>query len=149
MTGTYALHVILIHSTEKEEKSIVMTVCDNGPGVPKEIANTLFMPFATYGKKGGTGLGLAITSRSRSYEAARASMTRTMIALVAAFLFVFIFAPIFSARLSASILDPISRITGTFRTLASGGAVSQIAGIDLKDEMGELARAARRAPEKS
>ena len=79
---------------------------------------------------------------SEGYQVARASMTHTMIALIVAFLFVFVLAPIFSVRLSASILEPISRITDTFRTLASGGAVSQIAGIDLKDEMGELARAA-------
>lgn len=33
---------------------------DNGPGLPGEIAETLFKPFASRGKRGGTGLGLAI-----------------------------------------------------------------------------------------
>jgi signal transduction histidine kinase len=37
-------------------------VSDNGPGMPKEIADNLFMAFKTK-KEGGTGLGLTITKK--------------------------------------------------------------------------------------
>lgn len=33
---------------------------DTGPGIPEEVAYTLFEPFVTSGKENGTGLGLAI-----------------------------------------------------------------------------------------
>lgn len=78
------------------------------------------------------------------YREAKAAMTRTMVALIGVFLFVVVFAPIFSVRLSASIIKPISRITATFRLLADGENVTHIPGGYEKDEMGELARAAEK-----
>jgi signal transduction histidine kinase len=39
----------------------VMSVADDGPGLPEAVRASLFQPFVTSGKKGGTGLGLAIT----------------------------------------------------------------------------------------
>jgi signal transduction histidine kinase len=42
---------------------LVLTLGDEGPGVPPAIRDTVFDPFVTEGKKGGTGLGLAVTRR--------------------------------------------------------------------------------------
>jgi len=42
---------------------LVLTLADEGPGVPPSIRDTVFDPFVTEGKKGGTGLGLAVTRR--------------------------------------------------------------------------------------
>ncbi len=39
----------------------VVTVSDDGPGLPDIVRENLFRPFVTGGKVGGTGLGLAIT----------------------------------------------------------------------------------------
>lgn len=41
---------------------IVVTISDNGPGIPDEIRERIFEPFVTT-KSNGTGLGLAITKR--------------------------------------------------------------------------------------
>ena len=45
-----------------ENSSLYVDVCDNGPGVPNEIAEQIFEPFFTT-KAQGTGLGLAMVSR--------------------------------------------------------------------------------------
>ena len=47
----------------REKDDVVVTVSDNGPGIPKDIEHRLFQSFVTSGKKGGTGLGLAIVKK--------------------------------------------------------------------------------------
>jgi signal transduction histidine kinase len=51
----------------REQGEVVVSVEDNGPGVPRELLATLFQPFVTGrgrdAKHPGTGLGLAIAAR--------------------------------------------------------------------------------------
>ncbi len=49
-------------STGQSGHTIVITVRDNGPGIPKEIMSKLFVPFFTT-RKAGSGLGMAVTRR--------------------------------------------------------------------------------------
>ena len=44
---------------ETIEDAVVLTVADDGPGIPPRVAEKLFQPFVA-GSPGGTGLGLAI-----------------------------------------------------------------------------------------
>lgn len=48
---------------DKKSGQAVITIKDNGPGIPDEISKTLFEPFVTSQKKNGTGLGLAIVKQ--------------------------------------------------------------------------------------
>lgn len=47
---------------ENRDKYAIVTIRDNGCGIPKEILSTIFEPFVTT-KKNGTGLGLSIVHR--------------------------------------------------------------------------------------
>lgn len=50
-------------SAEERDGTVRFFVSDNGPGLPQDIREHLFVPFYTRGKEGGTGLGLAIVKR--------------------------------------------------------------------------------------
>jgi signal transduction histidine kinase len=47
---------------EPRERSVVISVSDDGPGIPQTVLKNIFMPFFTTKEK-GTGLGLAICQR--------------------------------------------------------------------------------------
>src|SRR5260370_13716233 len=42
------------------EEGLLISVADNGPGIPEQIRGQVFEPFVTYQKPTGTGLGLSI-----------------------------------------------------------------------------------------
>ena len=48
----------------RRDGEIVISVEDTGPGVPASIADQLFEPFVTAGKKNGVGLGLALSRKT-------------------------------------------------------------------------------------
>jgi nitrogen-specific signal transduction histidine kinase len=49
-----------VAALEVEAKHIIVSVTDNGAGVPESIRNSLFEPFVSEGKQKGTGLGLTL-----------------------------------------------------------------------------------------
>ncbi len=49
---------------ERKDSGVVVTVEDDGPGIPALIATRLFQPFVTAGKKNGLGLGLALSRKT-------------------------------------------------------------------------------------
>ena len=53
---------IEVSASRQADGMILLRVCDNGPGVPADLAADLFQPFTTR-RPGGTGLGLAIVRR--------------------------------------------------------------------------------------
>ncbi len=52
----------VIVSTKKHDNEIIISVADNGPGIPDEIKDKIFQPFFTTKPTGqGTGLGLSLS----------------------------------------------------------------------------------------
>ncbi|MHA7102226.1 sensor histidine kinase [Roseivirga pacifica] len=47
-------------TTSKTETSVFITIADNGPGIPTEILDNIFVPFYTTKEK-GTGIGLSLS----------------------------------------------------------------------------------------
>jgi signal transduction histidine kinase len=52
-----------LFSIDREEDDLVLRFEDDGPGLPPEIADRVFDPFATAGRPEGTGLGLSIVKQ--------------------------------------------------------------------------------------
>lgn len=52
--------IIKIHLRDKNNTHWLVSVTDQGPGIPDDLKEKVFDPFATFGPKKGTGLGLTI-----------------------------------------------------------------------------------------
>ena len=48
---------------ESSARSVLITITDDGPGIPSDKLSQLFQPFVTQGKPTGTGLGLYLCRR--------------------------------------------------------------------------------------
>lgn len=57
--GTFTVRV----ARRSEDDALLISCCDDGPGIPEEIRGRIFESFTTHGKEGGTGLGLAIVRK--------------------------------------------------------------------------------------
>lgn len=51
---------IVVSAKRQGKSTLLLTVSDNGAGIPAEIRGRFFEPFVTFGKSKGTGLGAAI-----------------------------------------------------------------------------------------
>lgn len=69
---------VRIHAPSGADAFVTVTVDDNGPGIPQEIAENLFDPFVTHNKSGGTGLGLAVTNKIIQEHNGRLKMERSV-----------------------------------------------------------------------
>ena len=58
----HGVRIAVPTSTERVHLPLLVTVRDNGPGIPEEIQTTLFEPFVST-KRGGQGLGLALVAK--------------------------------------------------------------------------------------
>ncbi len=60
--STYFRHDFRLRMKGQTPLPIVVSVMDNGPGIPQKMHDTIFDPYVTT-KKGGNGLGLAICAK--------------------------------------------------------------------------------------
>ncbi|MEY3732138.1 MAG: hypothetical protein RLZZ57_2894 [Pseudomonadota bacterium] len=58
----HGVRIAVPNSAERVHLPLLVTVRDNGPGIPEEIQATLFEPFVST-KRGGQGLGLALVAK--------------------------------------------------------------------------------------
>jgi signal transduction histidine kinase len=60
--GSFKPLVTVTTKTVPQEKEVILTVTDNGPGIPEDIKDKIFQPFFTTKATGeGTGLGLSMS----------------------------------------------------------------------------------------
>ena len=58
----HGIRISVSGSRDRLQLPIVVTVGDNGPGIPEDLRQVIFEPFVTT-KAGGTGLGLSLVAK--------------------------------------------------------------------------------------
>jgi signal transduction histidine kinase len=64
-------------SAQRVGQAVVVTVADNGPGVPAQAKSSLFKAFQTTNRIGGSGLGLAIAAELVAAHGGRLALLET------------------------------------------------------------------------
>ena len=59
----------------REDDTMILSVADNGPGIPESILDSVFEPFASHRKTKGTGLGLAIVKNIAESQGGTVTVT--------------------------------------------------------------------------
>jgi signal transduction histidine kinase len=60
--NAFQLRINRLKSTKKEDNNILISVKDNGNGIPQKVIDKIFQPFFTTKPTGeGTGLGLSMS----------------------------------------------------------------------------------------
>ncbi|MES2947916.1 MAG: HAMP domain-containing sensor histidine kinase [Pseudomonadota bacterium] len=72
--GATSTHSPMHIDAETTDSAVLLHICDSGPGVPEEIRDRLFEPFASR-SPGGTGLGLAIVARIMAAHGGSVALT--------------------------------------------------------------------------
>src|ERR1700730_6779671 len=67
------VEVVVDHQGE----SSIITVADNGSGIPESLRDRLFHPFVSHGKENGTGLGLTVVQKIVQDHGGEVSVERT------------------------------------------------------------------------
>jgi len=60
---------------DKTDDATLIRICDDGPGIPAEVRDKLFQPFASRSSE-GTGLGLAIVAKIMAAHHGSVSLTQ-------------------------------------------------------------------------
>lgn len=61
----------------RKSDTVMVTVIDNGPGIPEKARERLFLPFGSTARTGGTGLGLAIARELAHAHGGDVELVRT------------------------------------------------------------------------
>jgi signal transduction histidine kinase len=67
------VEVVVDHQGE----SSIITIADNGSGIPEPLRDKLFHPFVSHGKENGTGLGLTVVQKIVQDHGGEVSVERT------------------------------------------------------------------------